>query len=287
MMDHITLRILNKFNLLRHFNLNTKIEINNRIIKIPILKGMGFDNLQLTELWLNPIIKEIFHYRFGAFIDIGVNLGQTLLKVKSLDVNRLYYGFEPNPICYYYTKEMIRLNKFEHCKLIPAGLYEKKYLLKLFMNTDADSTASMIEGFRDNALYTSDIYVPVFEGDYLLELLNIDSISIIKIDVEGGELEVVKGLRNTIAKYHPYILCEILPVYNENTATGSFRNARQDMLEKIIKEENYIICRILHSGSIVQIKSIETHSDLSLCDYLFIHRSEEMNASKYLQIRFG
>lgn len=285
MKDHITLRILNRLNLLRYLDLTSKNEINNRIIKIPIIKGIGFDNLQLTELWLNPIIKEILQYKSGAFVDIGVNLGQTLLKVKSLDMNRLYYGFEPNPMCYYYTKELIKRNRFELCNIIPVGLYDRASLLKLLMNTDTDSLASLIEGFRDSSSYTSDIYVPVFEGDYLMNRLNINAISIIKVDVEGAELEVIKSLRSTIARYHPYILCEILPIYDENTSNGSFRKSRQNSLEKIINDENYILCRVHHRGDVMKIRSIETHSDLSLCDYLFIHESEEVNASKCFKIQ--
>jgi FkbM family methyltransferase len=284
MANYHIIRILNRLNLLRRVNSSSKIKINSRIMKIPLLNGLGFDNLQMTELWLNSIISKILAYKAGAFIDVGVNLGQTLLKVKSADTSREYYGFEPNPMCYHYAMELVKLNNLKGCNLIPVGLFHRPSLLKLFLNANTDSAACLVDGFRDSKSYKSYLYVPVFEGDYMLRLFNIDSVSLLKIDVEGGELEVIRGLRKTISKYYPYILCEILPVYDESTDVGAFRKRRQDELEEIIREEGYIIHRILRSGEIVRIESIGTHSDLSLCEYLFVHKSAKEKTLEFLEI---
>jgi FkbM family methyltransferase len=233
-----------------------------------------WSNLHSHEAWLFNIIKESLENKPGAFIDVGVNIGQTLLKVKTINASNDYIGFEPNPTCCFYVNDLIKFNELKNCKLIPVGLSDKAAVVKLFKKSATDAAASLIEGFREQAFYSSEDYVPVFEGDYLLSLLNLEAISIIKIDVEGGEVEVIRGLRSSISKYQPYILCEILPVRDIGTELGSFRKERQDALEKILREENYKIYRILHNGEIIPLEQFEIHSDLSLCEYMFVPQKE-------------
>jgi len=47
------------------------------------------------------LLKKILLLKDGVFIDIGMNLGQTLIKLKCVDPNIRYFGFEPNPGCVY------------------------------------------------------------------------------------------------------------------------------------------------------------------------------------------
>ena len=279
--NSIALKILNKFNLLKYFNLSCNINISDTKVKIPIIDKLGYSllNEASREPWLNHIIKSALQSKEGSFIDIGVNIGQTLVKVKSIDLDVEYIGFEPNPICSAYVKKLIAANNFLNCQVVPVGLSDEPSVLSLFMNGDEDTSASIAENFREESFYTSRTYVPVFNGDYLINQLGIKAISVIKIDIEGAELEAIRGLQETISKHQPYILCEILPVYDLDTSKGSFRKKRQDLLEQIIKQEGYQICRILHDGKLILLDSIEIHSDLFLCEYILI---PEQNVANFL-----
>lgn len=273
MKNHSSSKIISKGSLLKFFSLQLYYRKLETILYSRKIERL-WSNQPSHEPWLLKIIKEILEKRPGAFIDVGVNVGQTLLKVKSINVSNDYVGFEPNPICCFYTNELIKSKKFKNCKLIPVGLSDKAALLRLFKNDEIDSASSLVEGFREQSFYSSEEYVPVFEGDYLLKFLKLDAISIIKIDVEGGELEVIRGLRSSISKYQPYILCEVLPVRDTSTETGSFRKGRQDCLENILSEEDYKIYRILHTGEVVPLEHFEIHSDLALCEYMFVPQKE-------------
>ena len=99
-------------------------------------------------------------------------------------------------------------------------------------------------------------------------------VSIIKIDVEGGELEVIQGLKNTISEYRPFIICEILPIYDENSEIGRFRKSRQNKLQKLLDKNEYKIFRILDGGDLVPLDVFEVHSDLSLSNYVFVPKCE-------------
>lgn len=68
-------------------------------------------------------------------------------------------------------------------------------------------------GFRDDSFYKWSKPILAMPGDDL----SIDDISVIKIDVEGSELEVLQGLIETIDKFSPFILFEVLSLYNPYT----------------------------------------------------------------------
>lgn len=45
--------------------------------------------------------------------------------------------------------------------------------------------------------------IEVITLDKALSGLNIDKIDVIKMDIEGFEIDAVKGMKNTIKRYHP------------------------------------------------------------------------------------
>ena len=47
------------------------------------------------EEFLDDIYMAVLKNKEGAIIDVGVNTGQTLFKMLSIDKNRSYFGFEP------------------------------------------------------------------------------------------------------------------------------------------------------------------------------------------------
>ena len=63
------------------------------------------------------------------------------------------------------------------------------------------------------------------------------SIDLIKIDVEGYEHEVLKGAKNTIAKYHPVLFVEI----DENNLIQ--QNSSAGILIKELEDVGYSIKR--------------------------------------------
>ena len=75
-------------------NFSVAARVGERSLKIPILLGRGYQNLQIGEAWLYRAFAKVLAARAGAFVDVGVNLGQTLIKVKLIDPKRQYVGFD-------------------------------------------------------------------------------------------------------------------------------------------------------------------------------------------------
>ena len=254
---------------LTKLNYSRKIYINGLKILVPSIRGI---TCKASEPWLTSLLSKVFQEKHGAFIDVGVNLGQTLIKVKALDPDRRYIGFEPNPTCVFYVGELIKENKFQNCTLFPIGLFTEDCVLSLELFSDdlTDSSASLIDNIRPTNKVHSRIFVPVFRFDSIASLLNDDSIDIVKIDVEGAELEVVKSLLELMVHKKPIILIEVLPVYSDE---NTFRKARQEKLEQIFTDTGYAILRVekTNANDYLGLKRVEKfgiHSDLNQCDYV-------------------
>lgn len=218
------------------------------------------------------ILKRLFKIQKGAFIDVGVNLGQTLLKVKTADRERRYIGFEPNPVCTSYVDRLVETNSFTSCTIIPTGLFTETKTLQLYLyqeNSD-DSSASMVKELRPEGEIKQTIYVPVSEFDPVADLLEIDTIGVIKVDVEGAELEVFQTLQNAIETHRPVILVEILPV---SQGRESKQLVRQQRLGSLLKELGYTVYRIQKRGKssfagLEKVTLTEVDQSNQLRDYL-------------------
>jgi FkbM family methyltransferase len=169
-----------------------------------------------------------------------------------------------------YVEELIRLNGWSNCKLVPAGISEKTEVLQLnfFSTANEDPSASIIPAFRNEKVHHQKNVV-VMNESYLGGFLPQVEYCLAKIDVEGAELEVLRGISNWLRRWRPIIIIEILPVYNEG---NEFRLQRQQQIEALMEELQYGILRIgkqQHAfKELVQLDTIGIHGDIELCDYV-------------------
>lgn len=257
--------------LLRHINYFTRLRIRGVDLRIPTIHGV---KCQSTDPWMIDLLERILPLADGRFLDVGVNVGQTLVKVKALAPDAAYIGFEPNPTCVAYVQELIALNHFTNCSIYPVGLYTTDSILQLDVapHCSVDSSASLVRNLRKDGRVLSQILVPVFSLASCEPILGAERIAMVKIDVEGAELEVLTTLRPRIALDRPLVLLEILPIY---TFDNIDRVRRQEAILSLIAEEQYALYRIAkmeagHFRALLVLSSIEMHSDLNLCDYLMV-----------------
>lgn len=257
--------------------------VNGKPITLPVSREI---TCSLSEPWMPQLLSKILPLQENIFLDVGVNLGQTLITVKALDPDREYVGFEPNPSCFTFPQDIIKENQFDHCLLFPVGLFSETGVLGLdfFSDSPIGSSATLVDQFRPSERVYSRIFVPVFRFDDLGDILGGREVGIIKIDVEGSELDVLKSLLNRVARDRPVIIIEILPVYSEKLTQ---RKNRQSLVEKLFAEQEYHLYRILKSDEktytgLTRIDSIGIHSDLALSDYLAIPAEKTSHLLKEL-----
>ena len=98
-------------------------------------------------------------------------------------------AFEPNLYSYQKCKKMIINKNLKNIEIIPKGLYNKETSLN-FLN----------KGPGSKVLLDGSTHIDVTSID---NVLNGNAATFIKLDIEGCELEALKGAKNTIIKYHP------------------------------------------------------------------------------------
>jgi len=109
------------------------------------------------------------------------------------------------------------------------------------------------------------INTPVFSGDFILGKC---APYLIKIDVEGFELDVIKGLQETMTGEKPIIICEILPNYLN---INSERYKRQLNLEEILKSLDYVVYRVdEEKGKLRPLDNIGLFESMEETNYVFV-----------------
>lgn len=265
-------RIFSKFGIYRTYS----TKIGNTRFRVPIFNKLGFANLNIAEPWMQTVFNKLGN-NDASLLDVGVNVGQTLLRWKSEYPNSKYIGVEPNTGCVSYVHKLIVENNITDSVVIPVALGVKEELNYLYVSkTDpSDSTASTIKNFRVNEDRRA---MPIVTMPFsLLEENNFD---IIKIDVEGSELEVIKSIFS-YKECKSIFICEILPVYTED---NSERLKRQREIEKILQENDYLIFRLIKKNDVTLelVSEFGIHSELEYCDYLFIPKNKvDVTVSKF------
>lgn len=264
-MKTLFIRLLNKFHLLGFFNFQVRLPFGSSHFTVLVKGGVGFIHLFQKERWMKVVLNKLVKGMQGkTFLDVGVNLGQTLLTYKGVVPAGAYIGFEPNPKCVAYVQELMAVNAFTD-PLWPFAIGDKDGAAILYADSPEDSAATLVENFRDNYGRIK-YHVPVLSSRSLEPLLQ-QPIGIIKIDVEGGELEVINQLRSVIEKDKPFIICEILPIYS---VANTRRLDRQTQLLNLLESWQYRIFRISEDGLFTELQTIGVHANLNDCNYLFV-----------------
>lgn len=193
-----------------------KIRINGRRVQlidqlIPFF-GLKQDNIIEPELsyFFRSILKP-----GDSFIDIGANVGVLTVEVSELVGEKgCVIAFEPNPLAFIYLTKMLDLNQsYSNVRAFPLAIGGTKGVLQLSINESASSLmerSSLIQ--TDEYAETTDVWVNTLDN------LIPETVTphIIKVDVEGAELDVLKGSFNTIQGSKPIVCIEVHALYFDN-----------------------------------------------------------------------
>jgi FkbM family methyltransferase len=250
------------------------------------------------EEYLDDIYRVVLKKKKGAIIDVGVNTGQTLFKMLSIDKNRPYFGFEPQSAPVSCVESFLIENKITNYCILPVALSDQNGSIPINIrgygygsSLMASGVASIVDGFRPKNFYNYAKYIYAARGDEIIESLGITSIALIKIDVEGAELEVVRGLKTTIEKHRPFILFEVLHHYIVVTKeeldkkTIDFRESRLQELEEIIRSNRYHVYQIKKNKEIIKIAKIKPKvaNDITSTNFIAVPDENESNFCKFLK----
>jgi FkbM family methyltransferase len=252
---------------------------HDRLVQVPIIGNVSPSKFLEHEPQVDSIISALLDRYQGAFIDVGANTGQTLLKIVTANPGQQYIGFDASIFCAYYVDRLIKLNGFENCTILPIGLSDRTGVLNLQYARDADGAATVVENFwvgSNTKQFRQSIFVEA--GDTILPSLEVDAIAAIKVDVEGGELEVLSGLKETLTRSKPAVVLEVLPYSCDDDGTDRTRSAvamrqrRIETLKTLLSDMNFVVYRLMPNGDLFQTLEFDSKTyDPQLTNYLLLH----------------
>ncbi len=144
----------------------------------------------------------------GVVYDIGANVGFfALLAARCVGPQGRVYAFEPVPRNAAAIERSARLNGF-------AGLE----VLTLAAGAESGVAELNVARHIGGAVLASVGTPPDRRGAIAVEVVTIDDAiaarglrppSLVKVDVEGAELDVIRGMRATLAAHRPVLVCEL------------------------------------------------------------------------------
>ncbi len=175
-------------------------------------KSVHEEDFELMK-WFTPKKEQIY-------LDVGSNRGEALTSMSIMNKFKTnIVGFEPNIEVYNRLYKYISKNK--NIKIHNVGIGETSRNSKLYVpfyrNWMFDGLASFSYENAKEWLYTRMYFfnekkLTIKETDCKIKTLDEYNFNpyFIKIDVQGLELEVLRGAASTIKKYHPILLIESL-----------------------------------------------------------------------------
>lgn len=245
--------------------------IKNRVFRH--YQHLNWQTLSSSEFDAELLLLEFFLNKNSIFFDIGANKGEyALYSEKHISANQIYL-FEPEKRLNYQLKHI-----FSQSHVLSLALSDKK--------GEFQFKIPLINGVLDNCLSSLEVHhKEVNETEAIIYKVKTDSLDnfvtqqnlkpdLIKIDVEGHELNVLKGAKNYLAQFHPTLIIEIEQRHHQNTDLEIIFNQ--------FKQQGYLC--YYFSKKVLQLFPYEDKTHLTnhesyfgskeyINNYIFIHQS--------------
>ena len=218
--------------------LNSKIEVNIHNFKILASNKKNIAShaiLRKCDFTDNPekkLIEEISTKNEIFLIDCGSNFGFYSLFTASLSKNNKIISIEASPKTYEDHKDNILINDFKNIELINLAVSEIDDQILKLKESKNDWESSIVHA-DFTKIYETEIKTKTI--DTIIDKKKIGDFNlIIKLDIEGNEINAIKGAYNTIKKYNPLIIIEFSKFMQSN-------NYNLDFFREFLKTFDYSI----------------------------------------------
>jgi len=147
----------------------------------------------------------------AVVMDVGANIGFFTLAVLDKSEGSIVHAFEPSPGSFALLKATISRNNLTKRVIINQVACNHEPGEMDFHVHAANYGA--FDGFQDTGYAgvgeSKLIKVPVTTLDIYTKQVALDRLDLLKLDVEGAELFVLRGSRNVLSSLHPVVLFEV------------------------------------------------------------------------------
>lgn len=212
----------------------------NRWVFLCGLKALGINNFSDQFAGEYYFLKKLIKSKDKPLlIDVGANVGNWSRQALQINPQSLVYAFEPNP------KSYETLSTIPHIKTFNVAVGAEAKQAKIYHRNDqptwplASLNRAAIERLTSDI---NEVDIKVVVLDEFIEKENIKNVTLLKIDVEGYEYEVLQGSQRAI---NTGIINTIQFEFNDmNIYTRRFFRDFQELLP------DFVFYRLLPKGMI-------------------------------------
>lgn len=246
------------------------VEIKYKNVRFKVRTASSIEFLLIFKEYNETNIIAIIQYlarRSYSFIDIGANIGIHSLMASKANPDIKIYSFEPEPSNYNRFTENIRLNSFaNNVTTFNLGLGDE--IGSKILNINGANNKGKHSLKRNFGSENTQMPISIERLDSFKNLILPVKSLLVKIDVEGFEMEVLDGAVKLLKPVDEIVI--IIELLEEiNTLQG----CRQ--IFDLLKFENFDVCyKVTENG----IHSVTEYS--SSGDYLFLKGNESKGIFK-------
>lgn len=246
--------------------LGIKMSVMKNDYRSTPLEIFNFNRYEKDELELSlKLIQDNF-----VVFDIGANIGWYTIIIGKLRKNLQTFSFEPIPQTFKMMKKNIRLNNLENVIPVNSGLSDSKGKFIFYFYPEGTGNASF-KNLSDSKHVKKIIGRVTTLDNFVKERKT--KIDFIKCDVEGAELFVFQGGVNTISKFKPVILTEMLRKWS-----AKFKYHPNDIIN-FLKNLGYQ-CFTAKKGRLKTLAKITPNTPET--NFFFLHAIKHANLIKTL-----
>jgi FkbM family methyltransferase len=150
-------------------------------------------------------------------VDVGAYSGIfSLIASEQVGSKGCVYAFEPVPRSYHRLMRNIGINEAENIKAYNLGLSDKDETLPISVPRKIPAEATFFERSATEISQGVEVQKDIVQArlipfDWFYNNEELNKVNVVKIDAEGAELKVLKGMENTIRSNSLELFIEIFP----------------------------------------------------------------------------
>jgi FkbM family methyltransferase len=188
---------------------------------------INYNNWLEREIANGLYEKEYLEYFYSILgeddiiIDIGANIGIFSILASKKVKSGLIFSFEPVGINYKRMLRNIEVNSIQNIKTFNLGLSNQNETLDINVPKQDPGESTLSPKTCTKLFLKNDQKISIEKAKFILfdqffEEHMLKKVDIIKIDVEGAEYKVLKGMKNTLISHNPIVFIELIPSLIEN-----------------------------------------------------------------------
>ena len=177
----------------------------SRIIKLGLTHGMNQNQFKIPHPFGKIYfgLREIVPYENEIFLDCGSYTGNTVMNFLSWNKGKYkkIYAIEPEHTSYTILQQNMLIKNVKHIRLLNEGVWSCSDTFPFYQDGEMSS-------FCKDAYFLSPSLTHA-RVNTIDNIVHTDLVTFIKMDIQGGELEALKGAADTIKRSKPRLAISV------------------------------------------------------------------------------